>query len=213
MITTQLSSRRQVLCAVAAFFGLILAVLVGSSTLFETNADLQSQFDTKSRILDSLRDKALPQSAIDGKTAGLTPQSTATSALTETIAASELQKTIVGSLERAGGAVHSIQAAATTDSIGNGLRRLNAQINFDGSTDTLQKFLFYLRDRVALYLRRLYLHRSRANVDTWCRPRADAARHAGRFKLLEKLGRACNEPLTVLVDPPGCWHPPFRQFR
>lgn len=144
MITTQLSSRRQVLCAVAAFFGLILAVLVGSSTLFETNADLQSQFDTKSRILDSLRDKALPQSAIDGKTAGLTPQSTATSALTETIAASELQKTIVGSLERAGGAVHSIQAAATTNSIGNGLRRLNAQINFDGSTDTLQKFLFYL---------------------------------------------------------------------
>ena len=144
MITTQLSSRRQALGAVAAFFGLLLAVLLWSVTFVKANADLQRQFDAKSRVLDSLRGQALPNATVDGKALALTPQSTVISAPTETIAASELHKSILRSLEQAGGAVHSIQAEATTDSTGDGLRRLNAQINFDGSIETLQKVLFDL---------------------------------------------------------------------
>jgi len=144
MITTQLSSRRQALGAVAAFFGLLLAVLLWSVTFVKANADLQRQFDAKSRVLDSLRGQALPNATVDGEPLALTPQSTVISAPTETIAASELHKSILRSLEQAGGAVHSIQAEATTDSTGDGLRRLNAQINFDGSIETLQKVLFDL---------------------------------------------------------------------
>ena len=70
------------------------------------------------------------------------------SAPTETVAASELHKAVLASLERAGGAVHSIQAEATTDATDEGLRRLNAQITFDGSIGALQKVLFDLETTI-----------------------------------------------------------------
>jgi general secretion pathway protein M len=64
------------------------------------------------------------------------------------VAASELHKAILASLDRAGGTVHSIQAEATTDVTDEGLRRLNAQVTFDGSISALQKVLFDLETSI-----------------------------------------------------------------
>jgi hypothetical protein len=106
------------------------------------NSDLQSQFDTKSSILDNLKGIALPN--VSGKGESAATRLAVISAPTETVAASELQKNILTSLEETGGSVRSIQAEATADAIGDGLRRLNAQTTFDSSMDSLQKILFEL---------------------------------------------------------------------
>jgi general secretion pathway protein M len=142
MIGAQVSSPRQIRLAVGAFFGLLLAVIMWGTAFWFANSDLQSQFNTKSRVLGDLRRIALPD--VSGKGESAATRLAVISAPTETVAASELHKNILMALEETGGSVHSIQAEATADAIGDGLRRLNAQTTFDSSMDSLQKILFEL---------------------------------------------------------------------
>jgi len=143
-----LSLPRRALVAVAAFVGLALALILWVAVYLVATHDLQAEFEIKTRTLDVLRRQTLPK--LPGNASAVQPDARAAviSAPTETVAASELHKAILVSLERAGGAVHSIQAEATTDVIGDGLRRLNAQLTFDGSIDALQKVLFDLETAV-----------------------------------------------------------------
>jgi general secretion pathway protein M len=131
------------LAAVAGFFGLLLAVVLWSVAYLVVARDLQHEFEVKSQTLATLKRQTLSWlssggSAFQPATEGVI------SAPTGTIAASELHKSVLASLEKAGGTVHSIQAEATTEAFGEGLRRLNAQITFDGSIEALQRVLFDL---------------------------------------------------------------------
>jgi hypothetical protein len=139
------SSLRQRRWAVAAFFGLVLAIVLWSATFLHFNRDLQAEFDAKSNEFDALKIQS-PGAAADGNQPAA--RYTAISAPTETVAASELHKNILLALEQAGGTVREIQAEATTDVVGDGLRRLNAQAMFDSSIDSLQKILFKLETAV-----------------------------------------------------------------
>jgi hypothetical protein len=144
----QLSSTRQVLVAVAVFVGLALAVILWGAVYLVATRNLQTEFETKSQTLNLLKRQTQPRLSSGGN--GVQPAASAAviSAPTETVAASELHKAILAALERAGGSIHSIQAEATTDVAGEGLRRLNAQITFDGSNATLQKVLFDLETAI-----------------------------------------------------------------
>lgn len=146
MIGAQDSSPRQMRLAVGVFLGLLLVVIVWGMAFRLANSDLQSQFESKSRVLNSLKETALPD--VSGKGESATPRSAVISATTETVAASQLQKSILTSLEETGGSIHSIQAEATADATDDGLRRLNAQTTFDSSMDSLQKILFELETAV-----------------------------------------------------------------
>jgi len=135
---------RQALTAAAGFFGLLLVVALWSAMYLVLARNLQHDFEVKSKTLDDLRRQTLSSFSASGRTTQSAATEGAISAPTGTIAASELHKTVLASLEQSGGAVHSIQAEATTEVFGEGLRRLNAQITFDGSIDALQKILFDL---------------------------------------------------------------------
>jgi hypothetical protein len=148
MSTAQLSFSRQAFVAVAAFAGLLLAVIVWGAMYLVATRNLQNEFEAKSQALAVLKRQTLPKLSGSGNAVQPAARAAVISAPTETVAASELHKTILASLEQAGGAVHSIQAEATTDVIGDGLRRLNAQIAFDGSIGALQKVLFDLETAV-----------------------------------------------------------------
>jgi len=144
MIADQHTSTRQATAAVAAFFGLLLVVIFLVTRFLLANGNLQAEFDTKSRILSSLEQRDSLSRLTNANLDGPTMQEAAISAVSETIAASELHKILLDSLEEAGGSVHSIQAEATTDTTGDGLRRLTAQATFDSSMDSLQRILFKL---------------------------------------------------------------------
>jgi general secretion pathway protein M len=147
-MSVQLSLSRQALVAVAAFIGLLVTIIVWGGVSLVTLRDLQTEFETKSETLDILKRQPVPQLS-RGENAGQTAARAAViSASTETVAASELHKAILASLDRAGGTVHSIQAEATTDVTDEGLRRLNAQVTFDGSISALQKVLFDLETSI-----------------------------------------------------------------
>jgi len=138
----------QALAAVAVFAGIALAVTVWGAIYSVRMSNLRTEFETKQRSLDMLMrqtERKLHAKHEAGPPAG---EAAAISAPTETVAASELQKAILTSLEKAGGTLHSIQADATSDVTGEGLRRLNAQTTFDGSIDALQKVLFDLETAV-----------------------------------------------------------------
>jgi hypothetical protein len=148
MIGAQRLSLNQTVGAVAAFVGLLLlTIFLGVSFLF-TNHDLQSEFETKSRMLETLTLQARPAVPGDANFAQATTESAVITGLTETVAASELQRSILTALQDAGGSVHSIQAEVTTDKVGDGLRRLNAQTTFDSSLISLQKALFELETKI-----------------------------------------------------------------
>ncbi len=148
MNTFQLSSSRQVLVAVAAFVGLAFAVILWGAVYLVAMHNLQTEFETKSQTLNLLKRQTLPRLSGGGNGVQQAVGEAVISAPTETVAASELHKSVLAALERAGGAVHSIQAEATTDVAGEGLRRLNAQIAFDGSIGALQKVLFDLETAI-----------------------------------------------------------------
>lgn len=144
MIGMQVYLSRQASIAVAAFVGIILATIIAGATFARRDQELQNEFNEKSRVLLSLGDRMPLNSAAKGAAdLQLTRLATIT-APTETVAASQLSEIILTELKEAGGTVHSIQAETTTDTIDDGLRRLNAQINFDSSMDALQKLLFHL---------------------------------------------------------------------
>lgn len=146
MNAPQLSSNRQTYLSVTAFFGVLVAAGLWGIGFLVASHDWQHEFDAKSHILSDLKARALAGGTVDES--GEAIAGAAISAPTETVAASELHRNILASLEQAGGSVHSIQAEATTDMIGDGLRRVNAQMTFDSSTDSLQKVLFQLETAV-----------------------------------------------------------------
>jgi hypothetical protein len=146
MIAIQHYFSRQAVVAVAVFFGLLLTIIFGGVALIWTNHDLQSEFDSKSRVLASLGGQ-VPLNTNASRTLAPTLLA-AIPAPTETVAASQLHQTILTALDEVGGSVHSIQAEATTDTIGDGFRRLNAQIDFDCSMGALQKLLFHLETAI-----------------------------------------------------------------
>jgi general secretion pathway protein M len=133
---------RQALAAAAGFFGLLLVVGLWSAIYLVLARNLQHDFEVKTKTLDDLRRQTLSSFSANVGTRQSAATEGAISAPTGTIAASELHKTVLASLEQSGGAVHSIQAETTTEVFGGGLRRLNAQITFDASIDALQKVLF-----------------------------------------------------------------------
>jgi general secretion pathway protein M len=132
---------RHALIAVSGFFGLLFSLILIGAVSASRNNELQAEFENKSRILGSLGGQVPSNSRKLGRQpTGLN----SISAPTETVAASQLHQMILTSLQEVGGVVHSIQAEPTTDTIGDGLRRLNAQISFDSSIAALQKLLFHL---------------------------------------------------------------------
>ena len=139
---------RQAIAAAAAFAGLLVGVIVLSAMSFVIMRDLQAQFESKTQTLELLRQQTSSRLVGKGRTAQSDPHAAVISAPSETVAASELHKAILGVLEMAGGSIHSIQAEATTDVMGEGLRRLNVQITFDAPIEALQRALFALETRI-----------------------------------------------------------------
>jgi general secretion pathway protein M len=137
-------SSRWALAAAVGFFALLLLVVVWTVAYLLLARDLQDEFEAKRQTLDILRRQTVSTFSAGGKIVQPTTREGVISAPTGTIAASELHKTVLASLEQAGSAVRSIQAEATAESFGEGLRRLNAQITFDGSIVALQRILFDL---------------------------------------------------------------------
>jgi general secretion pathway protein M len=137
------TSSRQAVAGVAGFFGLLLGVILWSAAYLVVARDLQHEFEVKSQTLATLKRQTLSRFSASGNLVQVATEGVI-SAPTGTIAASELHKSVLASLEKAGGAVHSIQAEATAEAFGEGLRRLNAQITFDGSIEALQRVLFDL---------------------------------------------------------------------
>jgi general secretion pathway protein M len=148
MSAARLSFSRQALAAVAVFAAILFAVILWGAAYLVTMRDLQAEFATKSQILDVL--KRQTQQRLAGRSRQTQPitRDGVISAPTETVAASELDKAIIRALESAGGVIRSIQAEATSDVTSDGLRRLNAQVTFDGSIDALQKVLFEVETAV-----------------------------------------------------------------
>jgi len=128
------------------FIGLLLATIAwGISSVF-INANLQNEFETKSRIMDSLR--VQPVVSRNFGADRFSAAEVVIAAPTDTLAASELHKKVLASVEDEGGIVHSIQAEVTNEVTGEGLRRINAQITFDSAMETVQKALFALESSV-----------------------------------------------------------------
>jgi general secretion pathway protein M len=148
MSTIQASLTRQAVLSVAVLVTLVLGMVIWSVTYLVEMRDWQSEYDVKSQSLDSLKRQTAPKLPGGGNVSKLPAHGAVISAPTETIAASELQKAVLALLERAGGVVHTIQAEATSDVTGEGLRRLNTQIAFDSSMEALQKVLFELETAI-----------------------------------------------------------------
>jgi len=164
MIPERILSHRQILIAVGAFFGLLFGTIVWGVSATFVKSDLESTFETKSRILDGLRMQpvALPRNDESGQFA---PRDMVVPALTETLAASELHKKVLDSVERAGGSVRSMQTEVTNDVTKDGLRRLSAQIDFEGTIGVLQKVLFTLETAVPfIFVDSLVIQRAAASA-------------------------------------------------
>jgi general secretion pathway protein M len=144
----QASFSRQVAVSVAALVALVLTVVIWSVAYLTEMRDLQTEYDIKSQSLDTLKYQTIPKLPGGGNVSRSPARAAVIAAPTETIAASELQKAVLDLLERAGGVVHTIQAEATSDVTGDGLRRLNTQMTFDSSMDALQKVLFDLETAI-----------------------------------------------------------------
>jgi general secretion pathway protein M len=148
MIGAQRLPLSQTLGAVAAFIGLLLLTIFLGVWSLLANSDLQSEFETKSRTLETLSLQGRPTVSGGANPTQIAPESAVITGSTETVAASELQRNILTILQDSGGSVHSIQAEVTTDKVGDGLRRLNAQTTFDSSLVSLQKALFELETKI-----------------------------------------------------------------
>jgi hypothetical protein len=137
---------RKAVIAVSAFLGLLVLTLVWAVAFGAINDGLRQDFDAKTQLVEKLRRQA---ALVGNRGNGQGNESAQTiSATTETIAASELQKTLLTSLDSAGGTVRSIQSEAATNLAEEGLRHLSAQITFDGSIEALQEFLFVVETAV-----------------------------------------------------------------
>jgi hypothetical protein len=134
---------RQSIFAASGLLGMLLFAASWGVVSVTTNGQLQRDLETKTHTLDDLKEQV---DALRGKGSSvpLSTRLTTIAAPTETIAASDLHKKILASIQQAAGSVHSIQAEVTNDATAAGLRRLTAVIAFDGSIDVLQKVLFAL---------------------------------------------------------------------
>src|SRR5262249_20775055 len=124
---------------------LLCGAVVWGVTSLIIDQRLRDEFDAKTRIFEQLRKR--PQAMGDGALA-LSDQAASIVAVSETQAASELQKTVLTSLNAAGGVVRSIQADMATNTTDDGLRHLTAQVSFDGPPNALQEFLFAIETAV-----------------------------------------------------------------
>jgi hypothetical protein len=130
--------------AVAAFVGLLMLCGFALSALLDTRRELLAELDAKTRLLESLEQPASLEAPDNSKPRQTDVRAATIAAATETVAASELHKAILGCLEESGGAIHSIQAEATSDVIDDNIRRITAQVTFDGSIESLQQLLLKL---------------------------------------------------------------------
>jgi type II secretion system (T2SS) protein M len=147
MNTTAHSVDRQLIFAVSGLLGVLLVAASWGAVAWIANTHLQGQLETKTHALDDLKAQV---EAIHSK-GSFVPVSTRVSIIgapTETIAASDLHKKLLASVQQAGGSVHSIQVEITNDSTGSDLRRITALVAFDGSIDALQRALFALETAI-----------------------------------------------------------------
>ena len=126
--------------ATALLFACLLFVFVWVFLFSFWNLQLEAQFDAKTRMLEGLRRQGVTQVGMGEK---VDTKVAAVSAPTETIAASSLQQYILNKLETQGESVHSIQTESSRDGP-EGLQRLNAQLTFESSINSLQQLLFEL---------------------------------------------------------------------
>ncbi len=140
MIAAADVSPRQSLIAVIVFFGLLVGTVLWGAIFLLVNQGLREKFDAKTQIFEQLRRR--PTLALGGNVARLNDQAATIAAVSETLAASELQKAVLASLDTAGGSVRSIQADSSKNVAEDGLRILSAQLTFDSSLGALQEFLF-----------------------------------------------------------------------
>ena len=135
------ATSRQALMASAIFAGCALFAILWGCVFFVWNWQLESEFDAKTERLNSLRRAGLSDPSGDKR---LNAKSAAVPAPTETIAASTLQQYILSRVEASGGSAQSIQSEPTRDVNTAGLQRINAQLSFEGSINSLQQVLFDL---------------------------------------------------------------------
>jgi general secretion pathway protein M len=143
-LNTQSKWMRPPVLSVAGFVSLVLVLAFWANSYRATSVTLQQQFETKSRLLAGLERQSVLNPAGAAKELGIEVRSDAIAARTGTLAASELQTNLVQIIEEAGGVLHSIQAQVSDEAGGDGLRRLKAQVTFDGSNEALQGVLFKL---------------------------------------------------------------------
>jgi hypothetical protein len=85
----------------------LLGVILWSAAYLVVARDLQHEFEVKSQTLATLKRQTLSRFSASGNLVQVATEGVI-SAPTGTIAASELHKSVLASLEKAGGAVHSI---------------------------------------------------------------------------------------------------------
>jgi general secretion pathway protein M len=141
LIWKSLAASRQGLLASTAYLACVILTAIWGFVFLNWNNQLDAEFDAKTVILDGLRHKGLGQNA-SGRRLGTNV--VAVSAPTETVAASALQQYVLNRLEANGGTVQSIQTEPVPDMNSEGLQRLNAQLSFEGSVNSLQQILFDL---------------------------------------------------------------------
>lgn len=134
------SASREGLLASGLFVGCLLFALIWGASFSLWNLQLESEFDAKADVLARLKREGPSR---EGAVKKLDAKLVAVSAPTETIAASSLQQYILNKLEAVGESVHSIQSEPSRDER-DGLQRLNAQLAFESSINSLQQFLFEL---------------------------------------------------------------------
>ena len=186
MSTARVTLNRQSIIAVAAFFTILLATCAWGLSFMIANRELQGEFETKTRVLEELNKRAVAPGVIDRTTAE-DLRDAAISAPTETLAASELHRRILATLEGNGG-VHSIQTEATTETIGDGLKRVNAQVAFDSSMESLQKVLFHFETVIPFVFVELDFYPAGHDAGPRRKNWRSAARDDVNFELLEEFG-------------------------
>jgi hypothetical protein len=111
------------------------------------NGKLQAELDAKLQFLDKIQPSnndglkgvsGTAPGAISGEMASLT----------ETIAASGMQKRLLEMAASTGVIVHSIQAQVSADPDSQQLKRINSDLTFDGKVEALQQFLFAMETNV-----------------------------------------------------------------
>jgi general secretion pathway protein M len=139
--------QRQTQIAVTSYVSILLFTVLLWLLFSAESRKLQSEFDAKLEALQLSRASGASGHSDASKTAPKTLFAEM-SGLTETIAASDLQKRLLEMAADCGIAVHSIQAQVNADSTPQQLRRIGSELTFDGRMESLQQFLFEVETNV-----------------------------------------------------------------